>query len=506
VFELKKELLDSHEALLDITIEEPTVQNAMRSAARQIARQVNIPGFRKGKAPYSVVMRYVGESAVMQEAADHLLEELYPKFIESADITPYTSGDLDNVEINPMAFKIRVPLQPTVVLGDYAELRKSWEEPTVNDDEIDMVLTQMREENAIVEPVDRPAEMGDEAQINIKGTVNGEVVIDEDDIRIVFSADRPFLSMEFTEALLGISKGEERTFTAPMPDDIENEELRGANTEFTNTVTQVSQRTLPGLDDAFASTVGTFETLEALQQDIYDRIMQSKLQQAKETYRSELVDLLVEPAEVHYPPVLLSEMLDDMVEETESRIQRDRQMPLEDALRLDGRTLEQFREELIPQAENRVKSTLVFAEFSRLEETVVTDDDVVQEYKSFFNNLNIDSEMDTPSISLDSEFAQNIRSNMYGRKALERLEEIGRGLADSEEAKEDVTEDSVVTEDNDVTEDNVAAKDSDDVEDNDATEVSGDVPADEAIEEPESVMTSDSAADEETESEAEEAA
>ena len=420
----------------------------MRSAARQIARQINIPGFRKGKAPYSVVVRYAGEGSVMQEAADDLLEELYPKFIESAEITPYASGNLENMEINPLVFKIRVPLQPTVVLGDYAEIRKSWEEPTVNDDEIDMVLDQMREENAIVEPVDRPAEMDDEVQVNIKGMVNDEVVVDEDDIKVVFSINRPFLSMEFQEALLGISKDEERTFTVPLPNEMESEELRGAETVFTVKAIQVSSRTLPGLDDAFASTVGAFETLDDLQQDVFDRILQSKQQQTQEAYRNELVDMLVEPAEVHFPPLMVSEMLDEMVEETGTRMQRERQMSVEDALRLEGRTLDQFREDMTPQAENRVKTSLVLAEFARVEETAVTDDDVVQEYQGYFSNLNLGPDMEMPSISLDSELARNIRSNMLGRKALERLEQIARGLADAEQEEDNGAADSASAEDN----------------------------------------------------------
>ena len=464
MFEVKKELLDSHEALLDVTIEEPTVQKAMRSAARHIARQVNIPGFRKGKAPYSVVVRNVGEGAVMQEAADDLLEELYPKFIEGAEITPYASGSLENMEINPLVFKIRVPLQPSVVLGEYSAIRKSWEEPSVNDNEIDMVLDQMRDENAMVEPVDRPAEMGDEAQINVRGTVNNEVVVDEEDIKVVFSVNRPFLSNEFQEALIGISKDEERTFTVPLPNEMESEELRGAETEFTVKATQVSERTLPGLDDAFASTVGAFETLEAVKQDINDRILQSKQQQTQTAYRNELVEMLVEPAEVHYPPLMVSEMLDEMVEETGTRMQRERQMSLEDTLRLEGRTLEQFREELNPQAENRVKTSLVLAEFARVEETTVTDDDVVQEYQGFFSNLNLGPDMEMPSISLDSELARNIRSNLLGSKALQRLEQIARGLAD-DDAEASEAEDTDA-EDADV--DDGAAEESEDLELNSA--------------------------------------
>jgi trigger factor len=436
VFEVKKELLDTHEALLDVTIEEPTVQEAMRKAARQIARQVNIPGFRKGKAPYSMVVRYAGESAVLQEAADNLLEELYPQFIESAEITPYASGNLENIELNPLVFKIRVPLRPTVVLGDYTTIRKPYDEPSVSDSEIEMVLSQMREENAIVEPVDRPAEMGDEVKVNIKGTVNGEVVVDEDDIDVVFAVDRPFLSYEFQEALLGITNDEERTFTVPLPEGTENPDLRGAETEFTVKATQVSSRTLPGLDDAFASTVGAFETLEELQQDIYDRILQSKRQQSEQTYHNELVEMLVKPAEVHYPPLMVEEALDDMLEETGKRIQRERQMSLEDALRLEGRTVEQFREGLTEQAENRVKTSLVLAEFARVEQTAVTDDDVVQEYQGFFNSLNLGSDKDLPTIPLDSDLARNIRSSMLGRKALERLEQIAKGLTEKSTEEE----------------------------------------------------------------------
>ena len=500
MFEVKKELLDSHEALLDVVIEAPTVQKAMRSAARQIARQVNIPGFRKGKAPYAMVVRYVGESTVLQEATDNIIEELYPQFIESADIQPYDSGALENMELDPLTLKIRVPLQPTVVLGDYASIRKSFEEITVNDDEVDMVLNQMREENASVKPVNRPSKMGDEVTINITGTVNEEVIVEEKDIKVVFSEKRPFLSQEFSDALLGISIDEERIFTLPLPDEMENEVLRGAETEFAALATQVSERKLPGLDDAFASTVGAFETLDELRQDIHDRIMQSKQQQTQESYRNALIEMLVEPAEVHYPPVLLNETLDQMVKETDGRTNRERQMSLEDALRLEGRTIEQFREELTPQAENRAKTSLVLAEFARVEETSVTDDDVVRGYQELFTNLNLgpSSEFELPTISLDSELARNIRSNLLGSKALERLEQIGRGLADADSMEEAGTDDSEV-------EDNIV-EDSEDVADEAGAEDSVASEDEPLVEAPKTETTQESAADDESsEAESEEA-
>ncbi|MDF1515816.1 MAG: trigger factor, partial [Anaerolineae bacterium] len=203
MFEVKKELLDTHEALLEVVVEAQAVQNAMRSAARLIARQVNIPGFRKGKAPYGVVVRYVGESAVLQEAVDHLIEENYPSFIESADIQPYDSGALEDMQVDPLTFKIRVPLKPTITLGDYRTIRIEWEEPVVSDNDVDMVLEQAREENAILEPVERPSKMGDEVLVDVIGISNGETLVDETDINVVFSEERPFLSPEFVQALVG---------------------------------------------------------------------------------------------------------------------------------------------------------------------------------------------------------------------------------------------------------------------------------------------------------------
>ncbi|MDF1512901.1 MAG: hypothetical protein P1S60_03720, partial [Anaerolineae bacterium] len=266
---------------------------------------------------------------------------------------------------------------------------------------------------------------------------------------------------------VGISVDEVRTFTMPLPVHIENETLRGAETEFTVTAKQVFERTLPGLDDAFASTVGAFETLADLRQDIYDRILQVKQQQEQEDYRNALVEMLVEPAEVQYPPVMLEETLDQMLEDTDSRMQRDRQISLEDALRLEGRTVDQFREDLVPQAEKRTKTSLVLAEFARVEETTVSDDDVVHGYRNLLMNmgLNLPTEFELPALSLDSDIALNIRFTLLGSKALERLERIGRGLADADpdEAEgleiaarnsgEDETEPETLTEEREETED-----------------------------------------------------
>lgn len=436
MFEVTTELLDSHEALLDVVFEDKAVDDAKRRAARKISRELNIPGFRRGRAPYLKVVQYVGEPTIVQEAAELLLDESYSKFLDAAELSPYGPGEFVDMQPSPLTFKIRIPLEPTADIGAYTELREAWTGPTVSDDEIDQVLAQLREENAVLESVDRAAEMGDEVHVNVHSTVDGDVVVDEDDVEVVLSEDRPFLSVEFVAALVGMKADEESTFTLTLPDTIENEELRGAESEFTVKVTEVHERTLPELDDALASTVGSFESFDELKQDIVDRMLAQKQEQAEAGYRNAMTDKLVAGASFSYPPQMVSDTLDEIVEETTQRVQRQGSMSLEDALRLEGRTIEQFREEMTPQAEARIKRNLALRQLAIEESIEVTDDEVVLAYTEFLEQVGMVGQMAETDLDLSSPMGENFRNTAFSRKVMTRLTAIGRGEGDaiSEEA------------------------------------------------------------------------
>lgn len=436
MFEIEKEYLDSHEVRLEVTFEDEVVQQAMRSVAREVSREVNIPGFRKGRAPYGKIIRYVGESVILQETAEDLLEDNYTKILEEADIEPYGPGEFEDMSTDPLAFTLRVPLQPTVELGDYESIRREWEEADVSDEEMEQVLAQLREEHAVLEPVNRPAEMGDEVYGNVRGTVEGDVIVDEEDVEMTLSEETPFLSEEFAKGLVGASEGETAEFSATLPETIEDPALRGVECDFEVQVMQVYSRDLPELDDALASTVGSFETMDELRQDIHDRIAESKINQAREAYRNAIVEELVEMSEVEYPPLALEEALDSLVEETERQVRRNQQMALEDALRLQGQTMEMFRQNLEPEAERRVKRSFVLSEFANQEGLEVTEDEVVQEYSTMMTSAGL-SEDDLDTIPLSSEIGRSLRNGILGRKTLERLEAIARGEAETAESGED---------------------------------------------------------------------
>lgn len=436
MFEVNKELLESHEAELNVVVEEATVEEAKRRAAREISRHVNIPGFRRGKAPYSKVVQYVGESAVIQEAAESLLDRHYSEILDLAEISPYGPGEFVDMSTSPLTFIIRVPLEPEVNLGDYTEIREDWEDVTVSDEEIDQVLDQVRNEHAVLEPVERPAELGDEVVVDVHATVEDDVIVHEHDIEVVLSEERPFLSDVFVTTLMGMSAGDEKDVTLPLPETIEEPSLQGVDANFELKVTKVYARQLPELDDALASTVGSFETIEALVEDIRTRILDSKHQQSETEYRNTLVARLVEQAEIVYPPKMVEDTLDDIVEETEQQVQRQQQMPLEDALRLQGQTMEQFRELMTPQAKARVEQSLVLAKFAEVEGLDVTEDEVVNEFGTMMRQITQGSEFPQQRIEMESELGRSLRSSVLGRKVLERLSAIGRGQSFEDAAPE----------------------------------------------------------------------
>jgi len=494
VFEIKKEVLATHEALLNVEIEEQAVNTAMRKTARALSQKYNIPGFRRGKAPYAKVVQYVGEAALLQEAADTMLEEIYPQILEEAEVDPYGSGELEKVDTDPLTFTIRIPLAPETVLGDHHSLSLAWQEPAVTDEEVAEVLEQIREENVTLEALERPAEYGDEVHINVLGTVDGDVIVEEDDIEVMLKEDVVFVAPGFVEALVGMSTDEEKSFTVTFPETFGEENLRGEEGEFDVKVVGVYERVLPELDDALASTAGPFESLEDLKQDIYTRMLDAKQSHTHEHYRDDLVSILVAQSDVRYPPVMVEHTLDDMIEEMGRRIQREQRMSLEDAMQLQGVTLEQLRQQMRPQAEADVKRSLVLAKFADAQGIVVSDDEVVQGYHDFLTAMGQAHRIDSTPLSLDSPLGRNLRSSLLGRKTLEHLEKIGRGEIDADAVTEapEAAAEEVSAEPEDVTEETVVAAEtvavveatpSQEEEDAPATEVTPSVETTEAHEE-----------------------
>lgn len=425
--EITTELLPNRQLRLTVKLDEERTQQAMRRAARKIAQRVDIRGFRRGKAPYSLIVQRFGEDVIRQEAADDLVNEVYREALEQEQIKPYDVGSLDETVLNPMTFTFTVPLSPTVDLGNYRAYRLKPPKIKVAKKEVREVLEAIREENAILEAVDRPTQLGDGVAIDLVGrTADGVEFLRQKDVHLMLKPKRIKLAQGFAEAILGMAAGEERTFKATLPDDFPRENLRGQEIEFTVKMREVYKSTLPDLDDDLARTVGNFDSLKELVRHIKEQLKQIAQQRADEEYARQVLEDIVAQAQVEYPPIMLEKELDRLVKRVEQRVKRETRLSLEDFLRFQKKTIDDLRDDLEGEARACLKRSLVLAEVIRQEglETDAEEIDAQIEESSAIWGVRAD-EVRT---FLGSEAGRRaVRTQLLTNKAVQRLVAIARG-------------------------------------------------------------------------------
>ena len=359
---------EAREATLTVTVDESSVQEAMRLAARQLSKKMNIPGFRKGRAPYSVVRRMVGEDYLREESVEVLLDAAFPLALEQSGIEPYRQASLKDFSTDPMVFSFSVPLEPQVEVGDVLALRVPYEAPTVSEEEIDAVIEQKREEMGSYEEVERPAREGDliAASPLVLKEVEGEKEhpLHGEEEPFLFLLNDDIFGPAFKEAVVGIEKGETRTFTFTLPEDEERfGPLAGKEVEITLTVQTISEPLIPPVDEAFANAAG-YESLEAMREAIREELLASKQREVDQAYARQVMDALLAQSVVRYPEALRDEIVDILINDLKQRIGQ--AMRWEDFLRLSGKDEAAYREELAEEADRIARESLVLSEVQRI--------------------------------------------------------------------------------------------------------------------------------------------
>jgi len=377
------ELRDNRQLLLTIEVPQERVDAALAQASRRLSQKYKIPGFRPGKAPRDVVERMVGKQALLEEVVDDLGPKVYKEALDANNIEPYGMGEMEDVSLEPMVFKMVVPLAPIVELGDYQALRVPYIEPTVDEHEIEHQLEHIRDNNAIVEPVgdDVVAEANMIATVDIEGTVEGEVFITKQErvtINLYPPLDRDEDMLDFSAPIIGMQPGEDKAFSLPVPDTDQYEQFRGKTAEFQVHLHSLQKRELPALDDALAQTVGDYETLDALKGEIRSELSNAAKRQADDQYGDECINALVKQATIDFAPQMIKAEVDELVERTERRVKQQK-MTLADYLEALGKTEEQYREELKPTAEIRLKRGLALNQIIKQENLSVSDEEIEQQ-------------------------------------------------------------------------------------------------------------------------------
>jgi trigger factor len=444
---IESQTLEDHQVKLTVEVETEKLSEAKIQAARKLAKQVKIPGFRPGKAPYQVVARQVGDAAILEEAMELLIDDVYPKVIEEAEIHPYGPGKLEKiVSTEPPVFEFVVPLEAKVVLGDYRSIRHPYELKEVPEQDVANVLDDLRERQAVIEPVDRPAQPGDLVDLLLGATrttpVIGEeaVLIRERSTPIVITshpedeedveAKREWPYPGFSSQVIGLSADDEKTFTYSFADDAEFEALRGIEAEFHFRVEDVKSRTLPELNDEFASTVGEYSSLEALRSEIRSDLEQHAKQEYDEEYEDEILQEAIDQSDIKYPPQMLEHEVDSVIDNLKNRLERQK---LEMDLYLKSRQMDMdgLRAEARPVAESRLKRTLVLLEIANAEKLEVSQEELQNETVRTMDVLSRTlPEKDARRLNnrqVFSNVVENVMADMVIKQALVRLRDISSG-------------------------------------------------------------------------------
>ena len=421
---------------LIIEVEEERVEQARRRTARQISKEVDIPGFRKGKAPYEVVVQRLGERVFEQELVSELAEDLYREVLEEEEIVPYAPGTLEETTFDPMTLRFTVPLVPEVDLGDFRAYRLEPAEVEIPEDQLDEALEAIRRQNAVLAPLDRPAAEGDLLVGELVGRASdGTLFLHEEDARLLLDPEEGPRLPGLVDGLIGLEEGEERSFTVVMPDDFEAEELAAEEVTFEVQVEHVYERILPDLDDDLARTVGNHDTFEELETSVRQRLEERERAEVEGAYAERVLQGIIDQATVSYPPVMLEEALEDAVENYERQVERREHMMLEDYLRIQGRSMEELREELKEDVKASLERSLVLGEIVEQEDLEVSEEALDVQIAESSEQYG-DKADEVRAVLSAPEGRRGIRNRMLANQAIEHLVAIAKGQV-AEEAPVD---------------------------------------------------------------------
>lgn len=432
---------------LKIELSAQEVDQALERTYKQLVQRVTIPGFRKGKAPRAVVERMVGRERFLHEATDEAMRWGYRKAIDQENLTPIDEAEIksgenqhDHVEQGlEFTFEATVAVRPEVQLPDYHAIRVERPEVEVTDSDVDALLHDVQERNATLEPVVRPAQIGDVVTMNVGARVGGEEVFNSDNADFELRDEEhstpdpifPGLAKE----LVGANRGDIREVTLPLPELYSNQELAGKTMFLRVLIKEIKRKVLPPLDDELAQTVSEFQTLDELRQALHSNLLLERRLEAEEQLVNQAVEAVTSRTFVEIPPVLVDEELDRMLDDMRQAFER-RQLSFETYLDTVGKKDADIRQEMRDSATQNVKTSLVLGALANAEHIEVSNREVDSAIEELLRSTR-STDAERRRLRSSTAVRSNIRSRLRRQRAIQKLVGIVTG---GEEVSPEATE------------------------------------------------------------------
>ena len=374
------EKLPTSEAVLDVEVTWDEMQKASDKAYRKLVQQVNVPGFRKGKAPRSILERQVGKDSIYTEGLDDLITEVYRNAVKEHELTPISQPKVDAPVFEmeqPYHFSLTVPIVTPPVLGDYKSLHFDRQEAEVTSEEVEKELESLQGRQTEWVEVERPAAMNDRVTVDLKLTSGDQQISDLKDNPFELTDERTGLFKGMDEQVVGMQQGENKTFSTTIPEDYINEKYRGKQADFSILLHKVEEKHQPELDDAFAEKVsdGEITTLEDLRKAVSDNILENKKRKNRDELREQVLNAVIDSAQITLHPLLIDEEAHEMVHRMGHALEQ-QGISLDQYFKMTRKTHDESVEEAKPEAEKQVKRQLVLDEVASQEKIDITPEDL----------------------------------------------------------------------------------------------------------------------------------
>ncbi len=420
------------EAVLTVELDWDEIEAATNKAYKRLVQKYTVPGFRRGHAPRSSLERLLGKDTLYQEGLEDLIDESYQKAIKENDLTPIARPTVDAPTLTtgqPYTFSARVPILSPVALGDYKSIRVETPPVEVTDEEVQQTLERIQQDQAIWQPMERPAQLGDKLTVDLTLHVDDRQVSNLHDNEFELVEDRPGIFSGMDQHLIGLTEGAHAEFTTTIPEDYANTELAGKEATYDVTVKAVKARELPALDDELAKSIGDYETIDDVRKAVREQLKSQKETEARRKLREDAQKAATDLATVEIHPLLVEEEQDVMIRELKRTLEQNR-ISFNQYLAAMQKTEQEYRKEIEPEARERVKRDLTLDAIADAEHLEVSNAEVEQ-WVEILNILGGSGGRQIRYADLTPGQRANIEGSMRRDKAVGRLVEIateGKGL------------------------------------------------------------------------------
>jgi len=379
---VKVENLENNMAKLTIEVEAAELEKAIQGVYLKQRGQINMPGFRKGKAPRKMIEKMYGVGVFYEDAANDLIPTSYAKAAEESELDIVSQPSVDVVQLEsgkPFIFTAEVALKPEVTLGDYKNIEIPKADLKVTAAEVNEEVKAEQEKNSrLVAVENRAVKKGDTVRLDFEGFVD-DVAFEGgkgEDYPLEIGSNS-FIP-GFEEQLVGAKIGKELAVNVTFPEEYQAAELAGKPAVFKCTVNKIETKELPALDDEFAKDVSEFDTLKEYKADIKKNLVAKKAEAAKNAKEDAVVDKVIENAKMDIPEAMIDTQTNQLMDDFARRIQQ-QGIDMEQYMQITGSNVEALREQMKPQAIKRIQSRLVLEKIAEVEAIQVSEEKIDEE-------------------------------------------------------------------------------------------------------------------------------